>query len=112
MNILSTVVLFAVAASTILLTECEQASGENKSPEKETPKPAFAGFGSQVKWGEHLVTVSACHDCHTPKRMTDHGPDLDSSLLLSGHPSQLEAANVDRQELESKGVTATTHLTS
>ena len=112
MKILSTVILFAVATSTILLTECEQASGENKSPEKETPKPASAGFESQVKWGEHLVTVSACHDCHTPKRMTDHGPDLDSSLLLSGHPSQLEAANVDRQELESKGVTATTDLTS
>ena len=112
MKILSTFILFAVATNTILLTECDPASGENKSPEKETPKAEFAGFESQVKWGEHLVTISACHDCHTPKKMTDHGPDLDSNLLLSGHPSQLEAANVDRHELESKGVTATTDLTS
>jgi hypothetical protein len=112
MKILSTTILFVVAASTILLSECDQVSRENKSVEKETPKMAFAGFESQVKWGEHLVTVSACHDCHSPKKMTDHGPDIDSSLLLSGHPSQMDVPNIDRHELESKGVTATTDLTS
>jgi Cytochrome c len=112
MKILSTTILFVSAVSAILLTQCDQVSGENKAGETETPKLAFAGFGSQVKWGEHLVTVSACHDCHTPKKMTDHGPDIDSSLLLSGHPSQLDLPDLNRHELESKGVTATTDLTS
>jgi len=112
MKILPTAILFVVATSTILLSECDQVSGENKPGEKETSKLAFAGFESQAKWGEHLVTVSACHDCHTPKKMTDHGPDIDSSLLLSGHPSELEVPNIDRHELENKGVTATSDLTS
>ena len=112
MKILSTTILFVSAVSAILLTQCDQVSGENKTGETESPELAFAGFGTQVKWGEHLVTVSACHDCHTPKKMTDHGPDIDSSLLLSGHPSQLDLPDLNRHELESKGVTATTDLTS
>src|SRR5215468_5179613 len=107
MKILPTAILFAGIVSSLLLAQCDQVSGENRNSENETPKPSFAGFESQVKWGEHLVTVSACHDCHTPKKMTDHGPDIDSSLLLSGHPSQMPTPDVDRKELEGKGVTAT-----
>lgn len=112
MKSLSTAILFVVTISAILLTQCDTVSGENNSAQKEIGAPAFAGFGSQVKWGEHLVTVSACHDCHTPKKMTDHGPDIDSSLLLSGHPSEMDVPNLDRHELETKGVTATSDLTS
>jgi len=112
MKVLSTTILFTVVVSTLSLTQCDQVSGENKASEKQTSKPAFAGFESQVKWGEHLLTVSACHDCHTPKKMTDHGPDIDSSLLLSGHPSEMPLPDVNRKELEGKGVTATSDLTS
>jgi hypothetical protein len=34
--------------------------------------------------GEHLVHIGGCNDCHTPKKMTDHGPELDLDLTLSG----------------------------
>ena len=54
----------------------------------ETPKPNYGGYESQVKWGEHLVTICGCNDCHTPKKMGPNGPELDMSLMLSGHPSQ------------------------
>ncbi len=112
MKILSITIFFAGVLSAILLTQCDQRSGENKSVQTETPNLAFGGFESQAKWGEHLVTVSACHDCHSPKKMTDHGPDIDSSLLLSGHPSEMPAPDINRHELESKGVIATSDLTS
>lgn len=36
--------------------------------------------------GKYLVSTSACHDCHTPWIMTDHGPGPDMSRALSGHP--------------------------
>jgi hypothetical protein len=39
-----------------------------------------------LKRGKYLVTVGGCNDCHTPKVMTDHGPQLDSAHMLSGHP--------------------------
>jgi mono/diheme cytochrome c family protein len=39
-----------------------------------------------IERGKYLMITSACHDCHTPKVMTPHGPALDSARLLSGHP--------------------------
>jgi hypothetical protein len=92
------------------LTQCDRASSEDKSVQKEAS--AFAGFESQVKWGEHLVTVSACHDCHSPKKMTEQGMEIDTALLLSGHPSQMAAVDVNRQDMETKGIIATNDLTS
>jgi len=39
-----------------------------------------------IRRGQHLVTVGACHDCHSPKIMTPEGPVPDPERLLSGHP--------------------------
>lgn len=74
-------------------------------------KSLYNGFGSEVEWGHHIVLVSGCNDCHTPKKMTDHGPILDTSLLLSGHPAQLPKIDVNRKETESKGLIITRDLT-
>jgi hypothetical protein len=35
--------------------------------------------------GKYLVTVAGCNDCHTPKVMTEHGPEPDPTRTLSGH---------------------------
>jgi len=97
---------------------CFSGCSENKSAESTnastvaTEKPNFGGYESQVKWGEHLVTVGGCNDCHTPKKMTPMGPVDDSSLLLSGHPENLPAADVDRKETESKGLVVTADFTA
>ncbi|MCU9850527.1 c-type cytochrome [Defluviimonas sp. WL0024] len=40
----------------------------------------------KVKRGEYLVTTSACHDCHTPFKMGENGPEWDMDRMLSGHP--------------------------
>lgn len=64
----------------------------------------FNGFESQVKWGEHLVNVAGCNDCHTPKKMGPHGPENDTSLLLSGHPAKMPLPDVDRKMAEAKGL--------
>jgi len=40
-----------------------------------------------VARGKFLITLGGCHDCHTPKLMTDKGPALDTKRLLSGFPS-------------------------
>jgi mono/diheme cytochrome c family protein len=34
--------------------------------------------------GEYLVTTTGCDDCHSPKRMGAHGPELVPELRLSG----------------------------
>jgi mono/diheme cytochrome c family protein len=50
-----------------------------------TPAEATAAL-DPVERGHYLVKVIGCSDCHTPKIMTDEGPVLDESRLLSGHP--------------------------
>jgi hypothetical protein len=77
-----------------------------------TEKMNFGGYESQVKWGEHLVTIGGCNDCHTPKKMTPMGPVDDSTLLLSGHPESLPAPDVDRKATESKGLVVTSDFTA
>lgn len=44
----------------------------------------------QVERGRYLVTAMACNDCHTPLKMTDHGPEPDMSRMLSGHPEAMK----------------------
>ena len=72
----------------------------------------LAGFETPEKYGEHLVLIAGCHDCHTPKKMTDKGPEIDFSLALSGHPAQLPPPEVNRKEMESKGHVVTQTLTA
>ena len=101
-------------AGAILLSQCgQEKSGQTSSTGNAPQTQAYAGFESQVKWGEHLVTVSACHDCHTPKIITAEGMMLlDSSRLLSGHPANMPGPKIDRAEMERKGLTVTDLLTA
>ena len=80
---------------------------------KEPPTASnFGGYATKEQWGEHIVTIAACHDCHSPKLMTQQGPVVDSSRSLSGHPSQAPDPDVNRKEMESKGLTVTQGLTA
>ena len=103
-----------LAFTAIFFTGCS----DNKPAEPEVvsttvaEKPNFGGYETQVKWGEHLVAIGGCTDCHTPKKMTPMGPVDDSTLILSGHPEKLPAPDVDRKAMESKGLVVTLDFTS
>jgi cytochrome c2 len=75
-------------------------------------KMQYGGFESQVKWGEHLVKIGGCNDCHTPKKMGPNGPEDDMSLMLSGHPAQQPAAAFDSKEAAKKGLILTQTFTA
>ena len=86
-------------------------AGMNESLLEVSNNTDFNGFGSQIEWGEHLVLIGGCHDCHTPKKMTSHGPVLDTALWLSGHPADMPRIDIDRKEIESKGLAVAMDLT-
>jgi len=106
------VLCLALLSGIFVLYQCTNAPASDPSMGAAAPTPTYGGYESMEKWGEHLVTVSACHDCHTPKVMTLNGPVLDSTRLLSGHPADMPPPDVDRKALESKGYAATFTLTS
>lgn len=105
-----------VVAIIFITSACQQSKTNDQSEaqgqEKMSAELKYGGYVSAEKWGEHLVTISGCNDCHTPKLMTARGPVLDSSLLLSGHPAQMSPPDVDRKEMERKGLSVTNTLTS
>jgi cytochrome c553 len=72
----------------------------------------YGGYESQAKWGENLVAIGGCNDCHTPKKMGPNGPEDDMSLMLSGHPSQLPPPTFDQKEAIKKGLIATQTFTA
>lgn len=78
----------------------------------EIEKSNFGGYNTQVEWGEHLVAIGGCGDCHTPKKMTSMGPADDTTLMLSGHPENLPAPEVDRKSMESRGLVVTADFTA
>jgi len=72
---------------------------------------SYGRFDSQIAWGEHLVAVMDCNICHTPKKLTDQGPVPDETLLLSGRPADRPGIDIDRKELEAKGLTVSSDFT-
>ncbi|MDX5438647.1 MAG: cytochrome c [Pontibacter sp.] len=105
-------------ASTCLHLQCSEVSGETKTPQSSTTsqqgaqQPKYGGYESQIAYGKHLVLSIGCHDCHTPKKMTPTGPEPDMTLALSGHPAKMPPPDVDRAELERKGLTVSDNFTA
>lgn len=58
-----------------------------KTEEKDISAVRQGEADNMVARGEYLVTIASCHDCHSPKIFNERGMLVDSSKMLSGHPS-------------------------
>jgi len=92
----------------ILFYQCsERKASDGTSNREEFPTentPSYGGFESQIEWGEHLVIIGLCNDCHTPKKMTASGLVLDTASWLSGHPSTIPGIDFDRKVIEGRKI--------
>jgi mono/diheme cytochrome c family protein len=61
------------------------------SPSAESATQNVAAKSAQLAHGEYLVKTGGCHDCHTPWKVGDNGPEPDMSRPLMGHPAGLAA---------------------
>jgi hypothetical protein len=53
--------------------------------EYDIPTAAVPSEQELIRRGKYLVSAVGCSDCHSPKVMTEHGPEPDPTRLLSGH---------------------------
>ncbi len=62
----------------LLTTLIASLAGSLATAAEEKPDP--------IARGKYLVTIAACHDCHTPLKVGPNGPEPDMTRMLSGHP--------------------------
>lgn len=88
----------------LALIACNSSTSESKNKEGLVAVKGISEVASQetlVQRGQYLVTIMGCNDCHSPKIMTPHGPDIDSAHQFSGHPASLPVSKVDAAMLQS-----------
>ncbi|TDN87141.1 cytochrome c [Salegentibacter sp. 24] len=62
--------------------------------------------------GKYLVEMIGCHDCHSPKRMGESGPELISELAFSGFNANSELPKINKQALENGWMLMNADLTA
>ena len=100
--------------SVIFLLSCGQ-SGESDQLMRDKLMKEFQTknvYQTIEQYGEHLVTIGGCSDCHTPKKMGSSGPIFDSTRMLSGHIASMPLFEINRKEMQNKGLVVTNDLTA
>ena len=64
----NSIVLLVCLAFVFCFSSCQQKVKPEVAETVEEINKNSISFESQVKWGEHLVTILDCHACHTPKK--------------------------------------------
>ncbi|GAA4281367.1 c-type cytochrome [Gaetbulibacter aestuarii] len=75
-----------VAGCCLVLSACNSKDKKENISEYESVDTEMT-VEDPVSRGEHLVNSIGCHDCHTPKKFTENGMELDFDRLLSGYPA-------------------------
>lgn len=98
--------LIAIVAAGTLIISCSQ-------NEKSTLVAGVATMTEEqkIEKGQYLVSIMACNDCHSPKKFGPNGPEIDSSKMLSGHPSDVPLAKIDKAMLKDWALT-NAHMTA
>ena len=74
-----------------ILPSCTSASSE---------KPASQPTEQEkIKRGEYLVSIIGCDDCHSPKKMGAHEPEIIPELRLSGYNRNLRLSDPDTNQV-------------
>src|ERR1700754_3424700 len=89
-SLLTSLFLILIAA----IISCNQVGSENLSPKVGDPVQL-------VKRGQYLVSAIGCDDCHSPKKMGPHGPEIDSALRFSGYPASRPLPAYDTNTVKS-----------
>ena len=85
-------------------------TGGNTTEEKREEKTLTAE--EKVKRGEYLVSIIGCDDCHSPKKMGAHGPEVIAETRLSGYPSSRPVSKPDSNVVKNGWALLNADLTS
>lgn len=98
----------------VIAVGCTPAPPENRTTERTEAVQPAQSVQNPVERGRYLVTIGACHDCHTPKKFTAAGPEPDMSRALSGHPAGEKLSSIPSGVIapDKWGAITNNHLTA
>ena len=87
-----TVTLTAIATVTLIAAAMLWRGGDAHTAKASEGKAATTEQlrAALAARGKYIVSTAGCHDCHTPMKMGERGPEPDMSRALSGHPAYLQ----------------------
>ena len=100
-----------VVLAFVYCNDAQPKSAPEMAPAASTAE-TYGGYASQAQYGEHLVSIAGCNDCHSPKKMTPMGPEIDSSVAMAGHMAGSPQPDIDRKMAAAKGLIVTNDLTA
>lgn len=100
------IILFSMIAT---LVSCEQKKSTAETEMLQEVKPTEI---PDVKRGQYLVEAMGCEDCHSPKKMGQHGPELIEELRFSGYPETRPSPTIDKANMAAGWVLMNADLTS
>lgn len=91
-------ILFAAIVLTVFITAFISCTNSSAVAEKNS---LTIDNAERVKRGDYLVSAMGCDDCHSPKQMGAHGPEIIPALRLSGYPSNRPVPSADTNVVKS-----------
>jgi mono/diheme cytochrome c family protein len=92
----SIITMLPILSIVILLSFC---TGNKAKIEQATVQTAELSQEELIAKGEYLVTIGGCNDCHSPKQMTEKGPEIIKELMLSGYPADRPLLVADKNAI-------------
>lgn len=83
--------LLILLSACAIITACNEES-RNNNGKLANPLHSTANL---IEKGRYLVTIGGCNDCHSPKKMGPHGPEIIPETMLSGYPAGRPLAQFD-----------------
>ncbi|WP_282018222.1 hypothetical protein [Salegentibacter mishustinae] len=98
----------------IFLTSCKEKDEDNIEKEviSDTKKESKLSKKEYEDRGKYLVEIIGCHDCHSPKKMGEQGPELISELAFSGYQSNKSLPELNKETLKNGWILMNPDLTA
>lgn len=95
---LTVTILSAVIAAAII--SCTSSSGKDSQTNTAATSENTVDTTKRIARGEYLVNTIGCDDCHSPKRMGAHGPELIPELRFSGFQKDGKLPPADKKAVQ------------
>ena len=91
---------FLYALSLVSATFLISCSDSKQQSVSETNQTNAKTPTDTIKRGAYLVATMGCNDCHSPKKMGAHGPEIIPELMLSGFPANTPIVKFDNKMIK------------